>query len=103
MNETKGGKVYRKKGLYTRKEGNERRGGVGCKEVKGGTGGNEGKAKSDFPSADVNDLNNVEGIGDPLWLRYPLVSDEARLAEYRSLLGDRAAVVCCSRSSCKLS
>ena len=37
---------------------------------------------------------------DPLWLRYPLVSDSARLAEYRSLLGDSAAVVC-SAAGCK--
>ena len=38
--------------------------------------------------------NNLPGIGDALWLRYPLVSSLARRAEYRQLIGTRAAVIC---------
>eukprot|EP01052_Picozoa_sp_SAG31_P015173 SAG31_NODE_967_length_10684_cov_58.582239_11_plen_236_part_00 len=38
--------------------------------------------------------NNLPGIGDALWLRYPLVSSLARREEYRRLVGGRAAVVC---------
>lgn len=47
----------------------------------------------------ADDSSVVEGIGDPLWLRYPRVSDRARLAEYRALLADgsgggSAVIVC---------
>jgi alpha-glucuronidase len=38
--------------------------------------------------------NQVPGIGDALWLRYPLISSLARRAEYKQLVGNRVAVVC---------
>ena len=37
---------------------------------------------------------------DPLWLRYPLVSEGQLLAGYRSLLGASAAVICTAGAPC---
>eukprot|EP01043_Picozoa_sp_COSAG02_P000274 COSAG02_NODE_5_length_66751_cov_63.939148_20_plen_238_part_00 len=45
-------------------------------------------------SDDDDPYNHLPGIGDALWLRYPLISSLARRAEYRQLIGPRAAVVC---------
>ena len=45
-------------------------------------------------SDDGDRYNNLPGIGDALWLRYPLVSSLAQRAEYRQLIGTRVAVVC---------
>ena len=42
----------------------------------------------------TDDPNHLPGIGDALWLRYPLVSSSVRLEEYRHQIGTRAAVVC---------
>lgn len=47
-------------------------------------------------SADSSPDRSAEHGFDPLWLRYPLVSPPEALAEYRTLLGHTAAVVCAS-------
>eukprot|EP01043_Picozoa_sp_COSAG02_P031587 COSAG02_NODE_2068_length_9943_cov_5.977245_12_plen_281_part_00 len=49
-------------------------------------------AGASISSGDDDHYNMLPGIGDALWLRYPLISSLARRAEYIQLIGTRVAV-----------